>query len=125
MTHPAPDRLVAREGNHLLARLATFRHQQRETELYRLCGGPRQVARPGRTPALILADRVAATLLHYRFGLPQTVIAELFGVTLMTANRAIRQINSLLDQAGHTITPAATRLRSVAELTEFAVRSGT
>lgn len=42
----------------------------------------------------------------------------------MTANRAVRQINPLLEQAGHNVTPAATRLRSVAELTEFATNAG-
>lgn len=78
----------------------------------------------GRHPALTLGERVLATVLHRRFGLPQVVIAELSGVTLMTANRAIRQISPLLDQAGHVATPAATRLYSVAELTAFAINAG-
>lgn len=78
LTHPALTGMPAPEWNQLLARLATFRHQQRETELHQQRGGPRHVSEgAGRKPALTLADRVAATLLHHRFGLPQTVIAEL------------------------------------------------
>jgi hypothetical protein len=112
LSHPVLTGLPAPDWNQLLARLAAFRYEQREIELDRQRGGPRTVAEgTGRKPSLTLADRVAATLLHYRFGLPQTVIAELFGVTLMTANRAIRQLNPLLEQAGHTLTPASTRIR--------------
>jgi hypothetical protein len=62
--------------------------------------------------------------LDHRLGLPQAVLAELFPVTLMTANRAIRQIRPLLDQAGYTITPAGKRLYSAADLTAYAISTG-
>ena len=39
----------------------------------------------------------------------------------MTANRAIRQIRPLLDQAGYTITPTQKRLYSAADLTAYAL----
>jgi hypothetical protein len=61
------------------------------------------------------------TVLHQRLGLPQAVLADLFQLTLMTANRAIRQIRPLPDQAGHTITPTRKRLHAAADLTAYAI----
>jgi hypothetical protein len=125
LRHPVLTGLSARDWDELINGLAGPCHDQREANLHRQRGGPRRVAAgTGRHPALTLAERVLATVLHRRFGLPQIAIAELFGVTLMTANRAIRQIGPLLDQAGHVITPAAKRLYSVAELTAFAANAG-
>ncbi|MGW4412806.1 transposase family protein [Nonomuraea sp. NPDC004702] len=62
--------------------------------------------------------------MHHRLGLPQAVLAELFQVTLMTANRAIRQIRPLLEQVGYTITPAPKRLYSAADLITYAMSTG-
>ena len=62
----------------------------------------------GRRPALTLADRLLATVLHHRHALPQVAVAALFSVRPETINRRIRDTRDLLDQAGHTIEPAAT-----------------
>lgn len=125
LRHPALTGLPPREWNELISRLTLPRHTQREADLHRQRGGPRRVAPgTGRHPALTLTDRVLITVLHQRFRLPQAVLAELFQVTHMTANRAIRQIRPLLDQIGHTITPTEQHLYSVTDLTAYAARAG-
>jgi hypothetical protein len=122
---PHLDGLPPREWNELISRLTLPRHTQREADLHRQRGGPRRVAPgTGRHPGLTLTDRVLITVLHQRFRLPQAVLAELFQVTHMTANRAIRQIRPLLDQIGHTITPTEKHLYSMADLTAYAARTG-
>jgi hypothetical protein len=89
------------EFDELVTRLTASRDEQREADLHRQRGGPRKVATgAGRHPVLTVTERVLATLLHHRFGLPEAVIAQLFDVTLMTVNRAIRQIEPLLEQVG-------------------------
>jgi transcriptional antiterminator len=65
-----------------------------------------------------------ATILHERLHLPQPVIAELFNVTTMTVNRAIRQIRPLLHQVNHVIEPIDKRLYSTADLRAFATSAG-
>jgi transposase len=125
LTHPALTGLSQREWDHLIDRLTVLRHDQRETELHHQRGGPRKVAAgTGRHPSLTLPERLVITVVHHRLGLPQAVLADLFQVTLMTANRAIRQIRSLLDQTGHTITPARKRLHTAADLTAYAISTG-
>jgi DNA-directed RNA polymerase specialized sigma24 family protein len=57
---------------------------------------------------LTLADRLMATSLHYRLGLPQVAIAALFSVRPKTVGKRIRDVRQLLEQAGHTIHPAPT-----------------
>ncbi|GAA1007904.1 hypothetical protein Aple_044230 [Acrocarpospora pleiomorpha] len=64
------------------------------------------------------------TVLHRRLGQPQAVLADLFHTTLMTANRAIRQIQPLLDQADYAITPNSKRLYTAADLTTYVISTG-
>jgi hypothetical protein len=125
LSHPTLTGLPQREWDQLLGRLALLRHDQREADLHHQRGGPRKAAAgTGRHPRLTLSERLLITVLHQRLGLPQAVLAELFPVTLMTANRAIRQIRPLLDQAGYTITPVGKRLYSAADLTAYAISTG-
>jgi hypothetical protein len=125
LVHPTLTGFPPREWDELISRLTLPRHTQREADLHHQRGGPRRVAPgTGRHPALTLADRVLITVLHQRLSLSQAALAELFQVTPMTANRAIRQIRPLLDQIGHTITPTEKRLYSVADLTTFSARTG-
>ena len=44
--------------------------------------------------------------MRQRLGVPQPVLAELFGVSKGTIATAERQIKPLLERAGHTIEPA-------------------
>ena len=125
LAHPALTGLPRREWGRLIDRLALLRHDQREADLHRQRGGPRKVAAgTGRHPRLALPERLVITVLHQRLGLPQAVLADLFQVTLMTANRAIRQIQPLLDRAGYTITPTQKRLYSASDLAAYALSTG-
>src|SRR5262249_15149535 len=74
----------------------------------------------GRRPVLTLADRLLATILHYRLSLPQVTIAALFSVRPETINKRIRDIRQLLDQAGHVIQPGPHRLTSLDDLYRLA-----
>jgi transposase len=124
LAHPVLTGLSHHEWDQLIDRLAVLRHTRREADLYRQRGGPRKVAAgTGRPASLTLRERLLITVLHHRLGVPQAVLAELFKVTLMTANRAIRQIRPLLEQTGHTITPARKRLYTAADLTAYAISS--
>lgn len=50
---------------------------------------------------LTLADRLLATILHQRLGLPQSALAALFAVRRETISRHIGQTRRLLQQAGY------------------------
>jgi hypothetical protein len=78
----------------------------------------------GRRPGLTLADRLLATILHYRLHLPQVAIAALFSVRPETISKRIRDIRQLLDQAGHTIQPGPHRLANLDDLHELAGAEG-
>lgn len=81
----------------LLTRLAVPREAQREADLHNRRGGARRLpAGGGRHPRLTLADRLLATVLDQRFSMPQPVIGDLFGVSRMTINNAVRQTRQLL-----------------------------
>jgi hypothetical protein len=83
--------------------------------------GPRLTAPgTGRRPVLTLADRLLATLIHQRLGLPQTAVAVLLSVRPETINRHIRQIRQLLQQAGHTIQPSPHQLANLDDLYNLA-----
>jgi hypothetical protein len=88
--------------------------------LYEQPAPARSAPAPDVTPALTLADRLLATLLHDRFGLPQIAVATLFGVRPETINRRIRDTQQLLDQAGHPITPADQSLTGLDDLYDLA-----
>ena len=119
LCHPALTGLPAAEWDALTATLMTLHDQQREASLDKRRGHrPRIKAGPGtgRRPVLTLADRLLATILHYRLALPQVAIAALFGVRPETVNKRIRDIRQLLDQAGHAIQPGPHHLASLDDL---------
>lgn len=78
----------------------------------------------GRRPRLTLVDRLLATLLYGRHGLPQVVIAPLFGMTPQSLNRAISQTRRLLGEVGHAVEPAATRLAALDDLVSLVIHHG-
>jgi hypothetical protein len=122
LCHPALTGLPAAEWDALTAALMTLHDQQREASLDKRRGHRPRLTAPGtgRRPALTLADRLLAAILHYRLALPQVAIAALFGVRPKTVNKRIRDIRQLLDQAGHTIQPSPHRLASLDDLYKLA-----
>ncbi|MFJ7203870.1 transposase family protein, partial [Streptomyces sp. NPDC098789] len=88
---------------------------QREKNLDKRRGHRPRLQAPGtgRRPLLTLADRLLATVLHHRLGLPQVAIATLFGVCPETINRRIRDIRQLLKTMDHTITAAGCQLTTL------------
>jgi hypothetical protein len=63
-------------------------------------------------------------VLRARFGMPQRVLAELFGVVIGTISTTERRVKPLLEQRKHTITPAETTLKTPAELIAYAAAHG-
>ena len=63
-------------------------------------------------------------MLRQRFQLPQHVLASLFGVVTGTIAKAERQARPLLGQYGHQIEPAATPIKTLADLTAYASDHG-
>jgi hypothetical protein len=98
---------------------------QRDAELYIRRGGP-PTRKPagGHPPALTLAEQTLVTVLRQRFRTPRHVLAELFGVVTGTIAKAERQIRPLLDQHGPQIEPAATPVKTLADLTTHASAHG-
>jgi len=100
----------------------TLPHQLRhDTELYLRRGGP-PTRKPGggHPPALTLPEQILATLLRIRFRPPRHVLADLFGVSYGTIEKAERQIRPLLNQHGYSIKPAAHHLKTLTSLTAHA-----
>jgi transposase len=127
LRHPALTGLPADEWDALITRLMTLHDQQREAALDERRGHrPRIKAGEGtgRRPVLTLADRLLATVLHYRLGLPQVAIAALFGVRPETVNKRIRDVRQLLEQSGQTIHPAPKRLATLDDLYDLARSTG-
>ena len=110
----------------LITSITTLQQQQRETELDKRRGHrPRKTrSGAGRRPALTLADRLLATVLHHRHALPQITVAALFRVRPETINRRIRDTRDLLDQTGHTIEPAPQPLATLDDLYDLARTAG-
>ncbi|MEV3933069.1 transposase family protein, partial [Streptomyces sp. NPDC049944] len=71
-----------------------------------------------------LVDRLLATLLYERLGLPQVAIARLFAVAPQTINRRIRKTHQLLDEIGHINAPAEHRLATLDDLADLATQLG-
>ncbi len=129
MVHPALTGMSQARWSRLVATLSAAREVQREADLHQRRGGDRQKVPAtglytGRRPGLTLVDRLLATLLYERHGLPQVLIAPLFGVVPQSLNRAISQTRRLLDEARHTIEPTDTRLATLNDLTDLAIRHG-
>jgi hypothetical protein len=111
------------------ATLGATREVQREADFHQRRGGDRRKVPTtglytGRRPGLTLVDRLLATLLYGRHGLPQVVIAPLFGITPLSLNRAISQTRRLLGEVGHAVEPAATRLATLDNLFALAIHHG-
>ncbi len=127
LRHPALTGLDTTEWDTLVTRLLALHDAQREGQLDKRRGHRPRIkgdGTTGRRPILTLADRLLAVLLHQRFGLPQTAVARLYGVTPFTVNRRIRDVRQLLQAAGHTIQPAEHQLPDLDALHDLAINAG-
>jgi transposase len=126
LCHPELTGLPSQEWDVLITALITMHEQRRETSLAQRRGHRPRLTAPGtgRRPVLTLADRLLATVLHQRLGLPQAAIAALFSVRPETINKRIRDIRQLLDQAGYAIQPGPNRLASLDDLYQVAIAAG-
>jgi transposase len=98
--------LAAAEMDELIARLAALRQAQREERVRtHPASDARHKPRSGRPPVFPFPDRVVATVLHLRLGLPDDTLAHLLGTSRTTIGRALTEIRDLLDQHGHRIEP--------------------
>nr|WTB28905.1 ISAzo13 family transposase [Streptomyces sp. NBC_00830]WTB30192.1 ISAzo13 family transposase [Streptomyces sp. NBC_00830]WTB31052.1 ISAzo13 family transposase [Streptomyces sp. NBC_00830]WTB31926.1 ISAzo13 family transposase [Streptomyces sp. NBC_00830]WTB34203.1 ISAzo13 family transposase [Streptomyces sp. NBC_00830] len=127
LVHPDLTGLPHDQWDQLITQLRAARELQREEDLHQRRGGDRQKVPAvglytGRRPGLTLVDRILATFLYHRHALPQVAVARLFAVTPQTINRAIRKTHRLLDEIGHTIEPATTRLATLDDLADLAAR---
>src|ERR1039458_2194436 len=123
--HPALTGMTAGRWDQLTAALAIPYQAQREAGLHIARGGPASRRPAGGHPAaLTLAEKTLVTIMRQRLGVPQPVLAELFGVSANTIGTANGRIKPLLARAGHTIEPATTRLTTLADLTAYATSHG-
>jgi hypothetical protein len=122
LCRPALTGMPAAEWDALITTLMTLHDHQREASLDKRRGHrPRQAAPgAGRRPALTLADRLLAAILHYRLSLPQVAIATLLSVRPETVSKRLRDIRQLLDQAGTTIQPGPQHLATLQDLYDLA-----
>ena len=123
--HPALTGLDASDWNQMISALTVPYQAQRDAELYIRRGGP-PTRKPAdrHPPALSLAEQVLVTVLRQRFGLPQHVLASLFGVVTGTIAKAERQARPLLEQYGCQIEPTGTPIKTLAGLTAYASAHG-
>lgn len=127
LRHPAITGIPRREWDSLITTLGPAHEAQQQAQLDRRRGyRPRQkgTAHSAGRPGLSLADRLTATVLHHRWGLPQIRVASLFGLRPETINRYIRDLSYLLEQAGHAIPPAHHRLHRLDDLYDLAHQAG-
>ena len=107
-----------------MGRTAISWNAHRELRLFKKRGGPRRRTRRPSRRKLDLTDHLLATVLHHRLGLPQTVIASLFGADKTTISHAISLTRTLLTEHGTTIQPAHPPLRTPSDLRQYAAARG-
>jgi hypothetical protein len=122
---PALTGLDPAAWNQLITTLTLPHQLQHDTQLYLRRGGP-PTRKPGGgpPPALTMPEQILATILQTRFRPPRHVLADLFGVSHATIDKAERQIRPLLNQHGYAIKPATVRLKTLTGLTAHAKANG-
>jgi transposase len=118
LSHPALTGISRPDLQQLTERLAPRQAAQAERLSYQRRGGPRQAGtRSGVFHQKISnRERVLVAVLYQRRLCTMDVLADLLVVCRSSIGNAIRQTRPLLEQAGHTFTPAPTRYRTAAEL---------
>ena len=117
LSHPTLTGMTTDELAALTTALDALRHAHQEAlhTAYRRAletadhNGIRPHApRSGRPPTFAFADRVLATVLHLRLGLPDNTLAHLFTTSRATIRRAVNETRQLLDEHGTEIAAAPT-----------------
>jgi hypothetical protein len=118
LSHPALTGISRPDLHQLTERLAPRQAAQAERTTYQRRGGPRQAGTRGGVfhQKISNRERVLLAVLYQRRLCTMDVLADLLGVCRSSIGNAIRQTRPLLEQAGHTSTPAPTRARTAAEL---------
>ncbi|MGW7575567.1 ISAzo13 family transposase [Streptomyces sp. NPDC054765] len=126
LAHPALTGLTSAELTGLTTALAApWQALHTPDHTTRRDGGTRRRAPGGgRKAKLDLTDRVLATVLHQRLGLPPAVLARLFTVSKDTIRQATGEIRQLMDQHGHTPGRAAAHLTTFTGLLVYATARG-
>jgi transposase len=125
LSHPALTGLPRADLDALVTALAVPHHAQQEHLRQQRRGGHRRRAPgAGRMVTFPLTDRILACLLHQHLGLPQPLLAHLFGVDRSTISRALRQTQQLLDQQQATTQSAPTRVHTLTDLTAYVAAHG-
>jgi hypothetical protein len=116
--------LATAEMDELIARLAALRQAQRADRVRtHPASDARHKPRSGRPPVFPFPDRVVATVLHLRLGLPDDTLAYLLGTSRGTIRRALTEIRDLLDQHGHRIEPVTAPPDLPASIPPYAPRT--
>jgi hypothetical protein len=114
---PAVTGLDTIEWTALIRALGALHEDQRETALRLRRGRDRKTAAGGgRRATLTLVDQVLAAELHYRLGMTQTAIAQMFGVTLGALNKRLRQMRQLFYLPGRPLERAKAQASTPADL---------
>ncbi|MFB7327006.1 transposase family protein [Streptomyces sp. NPDC056190] len=110
----------------MLEELAPKWEATRESALCERRGGARRRAvGAGRKQRLVFADRLLATLVCLRLGLPHAALAELFEVDRSTVSAAIREVRPLLAARGLAVPDRpGLRIRTLEDLFAYAGAEG-
>jgi hypothetical protein len=124
-THPALTGIDADDWGDMITALTVPHQAQRDADRYTRRGGP-PTRKPGggQQPALTFAEKALITVLLQRFGMPQHVLARLFGVVDATIAKADRHARPLLAQHGLQIKPAAAPVKTLEDLTAYGTACG-
>ena len=134
LSHPTLTGMTTDELTTLTTALAALRntHQEAIHAAYRQAletagdNGTRPHApRSGRPPTFAFADRVLATVLHLRLGLPRNTLAHLFTQSPTTIRRAVNETRQLLDEHRTRITAAPTSPDALVNLIATATQQNT
>jgi hypothetical protein len=127
LAHPAITGMTTGEFTALIGRLLPEHQAAREADLHQRRGARARHHGDGTSRRSIdstLPDRLLATILHDRLGLPQGAIATLFGIALYTAHRHIHNLRPLLAQDDSVLEPPQMRLRTLDDLYRYANQTG-
>jgi transposase/predicted DNA-binding protein YlxM (UPF0122 family) len=118
LSDPALTGISRADLHQLTQQLASRQTAQAERLTYQRRGGSRQAGTRGGVfnQKISNSERVLLAVLDQRRLCTMEVLADLLDVSRSSIGNAIRETRPLLEQAGHTSTPAPSRYHSAAEL---------